>query len=268
MRWHDLDDPTAFAKYMESVDARLRDEGVDIPSRPIHAMGLISGELKISFALGSEVERRINGWFEARYADRLKIDFTLGRMLVLVDGDVYVARFPVVFGTAKLNLLQVVEGVTPATLTALAPADVQCLVQLAKDGFEAFVALADLPPALLADGHSSITQAMARPPNLGMSRWSSQQLVEKVLNAFVERKGGDVKRARKGGTHAHDFAPLVAEAQRCGLAPPDATLLKRVECTANIRYSEREEGRAVTLVDAVEANQASVFLCAAVARQW
>jgi hypothetical protein len=198
----------------------------------------------------------------------LNIDFSLGRMLVLVRGDVYVARFPVVYGTARLNLLQVVQGVTPATLAALAPAEAQALVQLAKDGFEAFMALAELPPALLADGHSAVTQVMVRPPSLGMSKWSSQQCVEKVLNAFIERRGGDLKRARKGGTHAHDFAPLLAEARRCGLSHPDSALLERVECTANVRYSDRDEGRAVTLLDAVEANQASVLFCAAVARHW
>src|SRR6266508_3414272 len=268
MHWRDLEDPGAFSAYMESLDARLRDQGVDIPARPLHAMGLVSGELKISFTMNSSVYKRVNGWFEALYCERLNMDFSIVRMLVLIRGDPYFARFPVAFGRAKLNLLQVIEGTTPAALTALPGLDLQALLELVKNGFDAFMALVHVPRPVIADANSAVAQVMSRSPSPGLSKWASQQMVEKMLNGYVERKGGDAKRARRGGTHPHDLVPRIAEALRCGLAAPDPADVKRVECTAHVRYPDNDEGRAVTVANAVEANQAAVFLCASIARQW
>jgi hypothetical protein len=270
MRWRDLEKPEAFSEYMETADARLRAQGVDLPARPIHAFMLISEELRIRFLFSnSEAARRIDGWFEQRYGNRLKIDFCIGRMLVLIGGDPYVAKYPVVFGTAKLDLLRVIQGVTPATLQSLPPGDLKALFDVWKAGFEACNVLSRVPRQLIADRDTAADQVMARPPDLGLSKWSSLQSVEKMVNAFLEkRSGGSWKPSRKkAAAHQHDLAPLIAEAEGLGLAALDRQHVKRIECTANVRYPGRAEAQAVTLAHAVGANQASLFLCASIARQ-
>jgi hypothetical protein len=270
MYWEDLEKPEAFSEYMETVDARLKARGVDIPARPLHAMMLVSEELHTRFLIpNSEHARRINEWFQKRYGGRLKVDFCIGRMLILVAGDPYVARYPLVYGTVQLNLLQVIQGVTPATLQALPQRDLQAVLDLAKEGFEACNVLSRVPRQLVADRDTAVDQVMARPPDLGLSKWSSLQSVEKMLNAFLEKaSGGSWKLARKkGAAHQHDLAPLIGEAEGRGLAAVDRQHLKRVECTASVRYPGRPEAMAVTLADAVGANQSSLFLCASVAKQ-
>ena len=267
MRWRDLEKPEAFSAYMESVDARLRDQGVDIPARPIRAFMLISEELKTRFTWDSGFARRINSWFKERYAERLNINTSTRRMLALVRDDAYAIVYPLVFGTVRLSLLQVIPSVTPTTLHALPPGELQALLDLVRHGYGEFEALSRVPRQLLADRDTAVDQALARPPALGLSRWSSQQSVEKMLNWYLENKsGGTWKFTRKKGAKLHDLGPVVAEAQGFGLAALDAEHLKSIECTAQVRYPGRKEAQAVTLADAVRANQAALFLCASIAR--
>jgi hypothetical protein len=120
MRWGDVEDPKAFDSYMESVDARLRAEGVDIASRPLHAFGLISEELKISFTGSSSVATRINGWFEQRYGSRLGIDWSPGSMLIQVRGDPYAVRYPRIFGSVRVNPFSWVQHAAPRLFDGVA----------------------------------------------------------------------------------------------------------------------------------------------------
>lgn len=267
----DLEDPQSLGSYMSAIDDRMRNDGVEIGLRPLEALRLISEERRIEISLRGKLGSAVVAWFDRRYGNRLKMDFSLGRMLVTIRGDPYVARFPLVYGTATVDLRRVIEDITDDTLRSLPTAELNATIALVRRAFEAFISLSELPRELIADWDSAVAQVVARHPQFGLSKWSSHQALEKVLNRFITIKGGDpkdaMKAARKRGLDLHDLNPLVEEAERRGLLRLDRAQLACMKCTANVRYAERAEAQAVTVTQAVEANQASVFLCASIATQ-
>jgi hypothetical protein len=266
----DLQDPVSLSAYLDALDERMKGAGIEIGIRPLEALRIISDERKLDIPFRGPFAASIEAWFGARYGDRLKMDFAVGRMLVMLRGDPYVAKFPLVFGAVTVNLTQVIEGTTEASLRSLPAPELSTLTALVVRGFDAFNSLSSTPREILADWDAAVAQAIARHPHRGLSKWSSHQAVEKMLNRFITHKGGDPKpvmRARRKGTHQHSLEPLVDEAERLGLPSLDRKQLADVSCTANIRYAERPEAQAVTPAQAVAANQASVFLCEHIAKQ-
>lgn len=265
MIWRDLEAPAAFNAYMESVDARLRDQGVDIPSRPLQACGLISLECRVKFAMNSDIFTRIHGWFEARYRDRLLIDMNIGRMLIDLNEDPFVVTYPVIYGTCKVVPLKWIDKVTDDLLAALPSDVVEDRVSAIMRGYAAFSAIrSSLPESLTADLDAAPGYVFQRPSAPGLSKWASQQAVEKTLSAYITRKGGN-PRSRAKGAPAHDLFHLDKLAQNVGLPACEPRLLEVVNCGPNIRYPDREH---TSILQAILANQASVLLCQHVAEHW
>ncbi len=265
MRWRDLESPAAFNAYMESVDARLRDQGVDIPARPLHACGLISQECHVSFTMSSDIFIRIHGWFESRYGDRLLIDMNVGRMLVHINGDPFLVSYPVIYGTVKVEPLKWIEKVTDGLLTSLPSDAVEDLLTAIMRGYQAFNEIrSKLPPSITADLDAAPRYVLQRPAAPGLSKWASQQAAEKTLSAFISRMGGNPRSRPKGGA-LHDLFHLDELARKVGLPPCEERLVRAVNCGPNVRYPDREQ---TSLVAAVLANQASVLLCQHVAGHW
>lgn len=264
MYWRDVDDPQAFSQYMEKVDARLKSDGVDIPSRPLHAFGIVSAELKVKFALSSAIAQRINGWFQQRYGARLNIDWSIGAMLVEVRGDAFAVRYPLVFGTVKVNPLALIQDATPTLCAGLGDEEIKHLAGIIMGGFEALLRVQAFPQPPLRDLASAVSHMVARPADPGLSKWSSQQAVEKMLNSIVTAAGRDPRERGKGSGGLHDLLPLVELAEAAGLAKLDRELIARAECSAAARYGRLT----IAPSDAVMANQASVTLCGVVAGWW
>lgn len=265
MIWRDLEGPAAFNAYMESVDGRLRDQGVDIPARPIQACSLISLECQVMFGLKSEIADRINSWFEKRYGDRLFINMDIGQMLVHINEDPFLVTYPLIYGTWRVEPLKWIEKVTDGLLITL-PADVvEDLATAIMRGYSAFKEIqARLPAPLTADLEAAPGYIFQRPAAPGLSKWASQQAVEKTLSAYIKRKGGN-PRSKARGAPAHDLLHLDSLAQEVGLPACEPRLLETVNCGPNIRYPDREQ---TSILQAILANQASVLLCQHVAEHW
>jgi hypothetical protein len=78
--------------------------------------------------------------------------------------------------------------------------------------------------------------------------------VEKVLKGFIEQRG-------KTFENIHNLAKLAGVAVSAGLPPPDAGLLARIQCKADVRYSAAAVGKA----EALQAHYAALVVCADVA---
>jgi hypothetical protein len=260
MKWSDLDDPGAFDRYMESVDDRLRTDGVDIANRPLHSMGVISAGLRISFSMRSDVFRRIEAWWEQRYGPRLLIDWSPGSMLIEIRGDPFEVKYPRVYGTQTINGARLIQGITAQALGALTESELGAVAKQIGDGLKAFQAMENTPASLQSDLTTAVVQLLKRPPDPGLSKWSSQQAVEKTLNGFVEAKGQKPKRPT-----GHDLLPLIEQAESLGLPQLDRAAVAEAQCSPQVRYPGRI---ATSASSAVRANQAAVCLCGTIAACW
>lgn len=238
---------------MIEVDRRLREEGTDIPSRLLGAYSIISEESGITIVFGDELSNRINEWFERRYGDRLKVDFSIGRTVVLIDGDPYSVKFPTIFGRVKLFPLRWVEDVTLEHLATRATEELESLTTQIIDRFEDFSLLSNLSAKVVADLSPSVDHIMTRPPHYGLSRWASLQASEKVLKHAISADG-------KTPPKIHNLGELAHLANKLGVSGIETNLVDTVQCKPSVRYDEP-----VTLYDAIAAHHASVRLCRQVA---
>src|SRR5688572_579585 len=100
-----------FERMMAAIDSKLKSEGVDIPSRPIMAVGEVAKKYHISIPLGGDPTRMqsellenynlseaIKSWYDEKYGSRLKENPCPMHTVVLLDGDLYDLRIPRIFG--------------------------------------------------------------------------------------------------------------------------------------------------------------------------
>jgi hypothetical protein len=266
MRWDDLSEAQTFDEYMSSVNQRLIDDGVDVEARPMRAWLMVQRELKVGLAMPGAGSERIFAWFRGLYGERLHIDFSPGRILVMLRGDAWAMKLPRVFGTPPpLPFVRMIEKSTETLIHGLATEELDGLKLIARRAMEAFSAMENkLPLEVQADWRTAVDQVVTNHHSYGLSKWSSQQAVEKVLSAYVSRNGGNTRLPRRAGFHAHSLEPLVEEAERVGLQAVDRQLLAQAECSASARYPGR---LSVTVQQAVAANQSSILICGAIARQ-
>lgn len=262
--WSELsNDPAALRSYLDGLDQRLSKEGIAIPARAFHARLAIQRDLEMLFSLGSDLLRPVDAYFASRYGRRALIDPAVGRMLVRIGHEAWAIKFPLTYGTVLLDFAKMVENGPPdiaARLTKPEHAFLDGLLPKAKAAFEA---LKYVPLELRVDWTTAVDQAVDPRGNFGLSKWSSQQVFEKLVTAFVRAHGGAVP-AKGVQKHPHDLDPIVLAAESVGLQGIDRTMLAAVKCTAAVRYPSNK----VQLQEAVLANQASVLLGGEIAKQW
>jgi len=262
--WEDFrSDAVALRAYLDGIDAQLASEGVAIHARSLHAWIAVQRDLRMTVPLGHPSMKPVADYFSAKYGRRTLMDPAIGRMLVMFGHEAWALRFPLVFGRVRVDLLRMIEDGTPDVVARLTAEERASLDNLVPRAFDAFNSLQHVPPDLRADWFNAVDQAVDPRGDRGLSRWSSQQVVEKMLKAYVRKSGGVVPMGRVL-QHPHELAPVAAAAEAVGLRALDRTLLAKVECRAGVRYP----GNAVTLVDAVAANQASVLLAGEIAKHW
>src|SRR5438128_3648351 len=105
-----------FDAFMRAIDAEMRAENIPITAREISGFIRASSRLKADLRLmplpkrgpiagvyaGDNLSLRILSWFQTKYGDRLKADFSPGMVPVLIEGDPYLMRLPRVFGHIRL----------------------------------------------------------------------------------------------------------------------------------------------------------------------
>jgi hypothetical protein len=170
-------------------------------------------------------------------------------------------KFPLVYGTRPVDFPMMLEDGTPEIVARLTKPERKQLEELLPKAYEAFFELRHIPTNLRVDWPNAVSQALDPRGNYGASKWSSQQVFEKVLSAYVVAHGGVVPERAK---HRHILFEIAEAAYEAGLQPLDRDLLNTVQCGADTRYPSNT----IQLSEAIRANQSSVLLCGEVARQW
>lgn len=257
----DIEDSTpAFLAYMEEVDRRLRDAGVPIPGRPIVAFRELAKDgIKILMAapIPTPHADRIHAWFERRYGDRLKIDFSIGKAVILIRGDPYVVKLPLIYGKwdGIIDVTKVFDGMTKELFADLPNPARTDMVNSFKWMMDRFSVMQSLPVDVLSNLNTTVTQIMAQVPHYGEAKWAALQFAEKSLKEFIKAKGGEPRRT-------HDLTALLRNAELLGLQSGFWPIISMIQCPASVRYDG-----GVSLQDAVLAHHASIDLCAHIAQE-
>lgn len=262
-------DEQKFNELMSKLDCELAKQKLDIAKRPLSALGIISERFGIPLPLGRPMPRthpelskywpiseRVKKWYEHRYGDRLKMDFSSGRMAFMIDEDVWVFRFPRLYGSAEFvssktikserirtdgkpvtyNILDCIESLPDGFRMSLSDSQLVMLGKYFRLGFEVFSSLEmlsgnDLIMSAKADISASIGHLFARQPQYGLSKWSSLQAAEKLLKSAIEMRGGNYSKT-------HKLKKLVEEVKKCGLSLGVSIIIAEIQCTPAIRYGK------------------------------
>ena len=242
-------DGRAFNALMESIDERMKQEGVGVPARSLDAMRRISEMFRCAIALSDPLAGRINDWFVARYGDRLGMDMSLGRTVVNKKGDPYLVRFPLIWGSRKVNPLTWIVGVTDSMWRALKEHELDALASRIISVYQQLVHFTALSKDSTLDLFIGVDLLTQQQPAYGLSRWASLQSAEKTLKEFIGQHGGTPPRT-------HKLAELACKAESLGLPTVDRAQLSDVQCSPGVRYDVP-----VTFQEALTAHYSAFAIC-------
>lgn len=268
-----------FELEMRQIDDLMISQSVSIPARQIRGWMVFCQRHKLEgISFNNPLSRKVMGWFQTRYGDRLNLDLDFGSSILTIRGDVFRFRCPLFYGRllmasapellnrqsagvavnkpALLNVLELIEGITiayalslpSAELTKLHDRIVRTQIRLARisdAGTQRFI------PEGRSDIRSSVEQLIQNVPQFGPSKWASLQAVEKFLKAYITQQGGSFKRN-------HDLEELARSAETLGLPKLSRESFKLIQCPASVRY----DSASVDKTAAIKAHHAAVFVCA------
>jgi hypothetical protein len=276
-----------FEVMMREIDAKFIKDGIPISARPLQAVMAVGTHYKITIPLSrpfpgappelqryAQLGEDINDGFERLYGDRLKVDFSVGQMVVLIDGDLYPLRFPRIFGQVRFilsrqfikapeissrgpatcNIVQLVTDLTPVKAATLSDAALRSLDDdfgLGLRALDALEASQDQELIRIARGdiQTAVNNLLDRANRFGESKWSSLQTAEKILKAAITLEGAEFK-------YGHCLAKLRRQLDTLGVRFDWEPLTTAIQCTPGIRYGQEK----CTRDDALAAHHASLRL--------
>lgn len=259
--------PEDLERLLRHIERKLEREQVPIHIRPIKAMQEVAHTLGIALPGGppAVVARLPNAWiseaiharYERSYGDRLKMDFSIGRVVILVRGDLWTLRIPLVCGSEigivsvreriqkpgptggseVLNAIDCIQDLPDGVRSSLSDEELKHALDVCMLGQYAFVNFSrigdeNLLRAALSDHQDAVSQLTAQRRHCGHSQWASLQATEKTFKAFVAGKGRQYSRGN------HNLETYAKEAENAGLPVTDRALLSQIQCKPGVRYGE------------------------------
>jgi HEPN domain-containing protein len=278
-----------FDAVMGEIDAHLRQKYVQIHARAGHAALEYSGRFNLEFSIAkaddvgtprnyrdAKVGAHIRAWFDRKYGDRQKIFMGPGTTVLLIRGDPWEIRLPLIYGEVEcvvernletyrneprfgahgrrpvVNVLSLVRDLPPGLAAQLTDSECWNILKTFRDTLDCMHAvgyLAGKPyiAEVRADVAASVVHLFSLPPHYGQSKWASCQAAEKLLKCLLEvRKVPFPKN--------HDLEALAVLARQQG-AKVDSAAIARVAASASVRYGEVS----VSLDEAVAAHYSSLL---------
>lgn len=264
-----------FDKLMLEIDDRMQKRGDPIHTRQLLAVGEVSEALGCMMLrlvgyevtptpgiyTGDSLSAHIRDWFDERYGDRLKVRWVIGYSAVLLKGDAWLLRFPLVYGQleivcdrdlsrqynsmsntasqkAQMNLLNLIENCPQGLANILSESELKGLLDYFILGYDFFLNMHnfgsdhDLSATAVTDLETSARSAIGDQHDYGQSLWASLQAAEKVLKFFISSKAGNFK-------YTHHLRELADKAHSLGLQRIDSDIIDKVQCKADVRYSQQ-----------------------------
>ncbi|WP_084517657.1 HEPN domain-containing protein [Desulfatiglans anilini] len=266
-----------FESMMENVDLAFREEGIPIHARPLRAIEAVSKTLNMHLLVapiqsdpipnlyeGPSLSAHILKWYNLRYGNRLKIDFSIGYSVIIIRNDAWLLKCPMIFGAIEvvcdrnlnnhyrdfvinkpgkphqkpqLNLLRLIDNLPQGLANQLTDVELNAILNYYIDaqslfnGIHSLCQKDDLALGAVTDFESSARFAIDSSANYGQSLWASLQAAEKILKYFIKVKG-----QKFPATHC--LSKLAEQSYKLGLPIIEKDLLITVQCSASVRYNQ------------------------------
>ncbi len=283
-----------FEQLMSEVDAAMQARNLPIVGRGIAAYQEVARRLQRNVFLtpkgtpaipdnytGLSLSAHIDQWTENRYGARLAMDLALGYSVVMIRGDAWLIRIPIVLGGALavvepdlskqfpefvvnkpgqpeqrliINILQAIKSLPQGLASSLNDEECRSLLKYFISAHECLRVIDclfhdnDLATAACRDLTTSARHTVAGDAELGLARWASLQAAEKFLKFYLPLSG------MSSPPFTHKLKTLFELAEARGLPAPRPGIVDLIQCDASIRYEQRP----LNIVDVVNAHQAAM----------
>lgn len=262
-----------FSHLLESIDRQLQLEGVPIPFRVLQAASRLARLTGRAMLLASDTVGEVQEWFCKVYGDRANYQVRLGRLPVLLHGDLLVLELIPSLkraehaAKAKPNFLWAVDA-GPDFWQTLHEPDREHVRGLLEMGWVYFSELCPLvsdrvlSASATADLDTAIEElSRGEEPRPALSKWASEQAAEKSLKEFIRRQTASEPPRNHKIHHLHELAVESGLPSLETFRLPEGSVLDLAECSPSARYGDVP----VSIQDAVSAYYAALTVSFAVA---
>lgn len=278
-----------FKNRMELIDTEQKKAKIPIYARQLNGLHLYCEKYKTSAMIAPlfkgisddpfdsmNLAQTIFKWYETKYGEKIKKDFSLGSIAILLAGDIYCLKIPQIFGNAliyadgkftlehtlndgsfPLNIISYIENITNELTRQLSPSEEQEFLKVFNFSYKLFKRLHDLVNinqlcfSAKKDFESAVHSLLETKRSIGQSKWSSLQATEKIIKYYIK------KRNKNFNKRTHNLELLFNCAYNYGLPVFDQFMIKRIQCSPNVRYGEEH----YSLEDAIQSHHYSLFIC-------
>jgi HEPN domain-containing protein len=197
---------------LQKIDEDLAGKKVRLLMRPFEAFYTLSPEEGVLIAPsredyfdefeGPNLFKKISDWYEKRYGKEMYINPKIGEKPFRLRGHIYYFKYPVVFGTAEVNIFKCIQHITPELARSLSPQELEDLKKEFERGYNAYnsIGTLDNPGSFfrkearelvdrgLSDIHGCVT-VLKEHKDSQLPVFIAQQAVEKFLKAFLIQSG-------------------------------------------------------------------------------
>ena len=213
-------DRDEFLERMPLIDMELADKGVPIHARAFHAFPLLAPNYNGPL-LGFGIDRRhygeyegpnllenTNTWYREQYGDRFNAPTDRGKVPVFLRQEIYLIRVPLVYGSPEIQILPLVNGLTPAMANSLSQDELDEIQRHFVEGYGLTYEFEDLMSQLEAEARNSAPRkddpflasavrdkdtaadCLEGGVDTNGAVFHSQQLAEKMLKAVIFNSTG------------------------------------------------------------------------------
>jgi HEPN domain-containing protein len=149
-------DANDFLERMQAIDDELAKKEVPIHARAFHAFPLFAPNYNgplLGYGIdhsafgdyeGPNLLEKINNWYKQVYAERFNAPTDRGKVPVVLKREIYLIRIPLVYGTPKIEILPLVNGLTQSMAKHLSTAELNEIQQRFIEGYSLVYEFEDL----------------------------------------------------------------------------------------------------------------------------
>jgi len=277
-----------FHKRIKEIDKELQIENIPIFSRTLQAISRYAKKYQLSIMLGggdlfktddkydgSNLADSISNWYKNKYGDKLKKDFTLGQLALLIVGDVYKLKIPLIFGALLvyagdkykptdripdnnlplINVFNFIENITKEIENEISIDGSKYILSLFNNAVELYNIIdrekktEPLVAAAKIDFDNAVNNLLSTHISTGQSKWSSLQATEKIFKSVLSKKGISFSKT-------HDLNILANKVYEIGFNKIETEIIDTIQCTADVRYGNEF----YSIEAAVKAHHYSILL--------